>query len=78
MLLFNYRFELLVAHSVTVVTSTNCSQQSVKIVLKLNETEITKMGNGINFFETENHWPHILVNQCWANAGPVFQMVGQH
>ena len=40
-LLFNYRSELLVAHSVTVVT--NFSQQSVKIVPKQNEMEFTKM-----------------------------------
>ena len=42
-LLFNYRSELLVAHSVTVF-------QSVKIALKRNETEFTKTWNGKSIF----------------------------
>ena len=36
----------------------NCSQQSVKIALKQNKAEFTKMGNGKSIFlQRKNHWP---------------------
>ena len=58
-LLFNYRSELFVAHSVTVVS--NFSQQIMKIALKLNETEFTTMWNGKSIFLK------------WKIIGPTFE-----